>query len=148
MEKENPIKLPVSITAIVAAILLAIYCVVLWGKVDAEREKLTDLGSSEITSAAQHFDDYSKSGEDSDYYYGVADFRSFMQSYLASLDGSSDGDYLEMNKLYGSMVLSPERVQQHTAELLEIFSYLTEDYTDQNGYLRMMELNNAIDNGE
>ncbi len=148
MGKKNPIGLPVSIAAIVAAVLLAVCCVVLWGRADRERAKLTELSRAGIASAAQHLEDYSKSGEESDYRYGVADFRSFMQSYLASLDGSSDVNYLEMNRLYGFMVLSPERVQAHMAELMDILSCLSEDYTDQNGYLRMTEFNNAIGNGE
>ena len=83
------------------------------------------------------------SGAVGDYWYGVSNYKAFMNTWLA-LEGGSSAEYVWCNSVYGYMVLSPEEVQAHIDELLIAMEIIGTDYTNPNGYLRICELNNQL----
>ncbi len=116
------------------ALLLAGVCMILWQQKAAEHKKMEDLCQSSVQSALSYFADYRESGKSSDYVSGVAEFRSFMTSYLFLNNNTSDTEYVWCNTIYGDMVLYPEKVQADIQGLIEALTYLAEDYEDPSGF--------------
>ena len=93
--------------------------------------------------ALENFRSYEKTGKESDYWAGVAEFRAFLDTWLY-IEKGSNGAYLSCNSVCGFMMLHPERVQGQTDKLIAALELLAADYKNPNGDLRMMELNNIL----
>ena len=126
----------------VFALLAAVFCGLwLFEKNNlSEMEQLCQINASQ---ALVDFRQYKETRSEGDYWYGVSNYKAFMNTWLA-LGGHSSAEYLWCNSVYGSMVLSPETVQTHIDELLIAMEIIGKDYADPNGYLRMSELNNLL----
>ena len=105
-------------------------------------EQLCQINASQ---ALVDFRQYKEMGAEGDYWYGVSNYKAFMNTWLA-LAGHSSAEYLWCNSVYGSMVLSPETVQAHIDELLIAMEIIGVDYTDPNGYLRISERISELNN--
>lgn len=117
----------------------------LWQRECRDRSELELLCRSAAHSALESFQTYRDVGDESDYWYGVADFRSFEQAfYLLTEDTVRQADYVFCNEVYSHMVLYPERARAHMDEVIEVFSLWAEDVYDPNGCLRMAELRNTL----
>jgi len=51
------------------------------------------------------------------------------------------------NDFYGYLVLSPEECQAHISEVVEVLNILAKNVEDENGYIRMFELENLLKYG-
>ena len=52
--------------------------------------------------------------------------------------------YAFCNEVYGYLVLSPETSQKHMAEIIEVMEILSMNVENEDGYLRMADLRNNI----
>lgn len=99
--------------------------------------------------AMKCFEEYRDSGHESDYLYGAAAFKSFINSYklLTEGDSSQSPSYTYCNELYGSMVLFPGKCQDNIDidSLIDIASLLSEDPLDANAFIKVSELNNITE---
>lgn len=131
------------ITTAVILLLLAL-CGYLWQYKTFKNDNLEVMCKSSVNAASEHFKEYEIKGEESDYIAGVAEFRTYMTTYICLKDGESNTDYIWCNTLYGDMILSPEKVKAHISELAEALEYLAEDYDNPNGFNLINELNNRL----
>lgn len=125
-------------------VMLSVVCVFLFRDNTLKNDNLEAMCKSSVTAALDHFREYGENGNESDYMAGVAEFRTYMTSYLCMADGESDTDYVWCNILYGDMILDPENVKEHISELVDALGYLAEDYDHPNGFNRINELNNRL----
>ena len=130
----------------VALVFLCIAFFLLWRFSQPKQTDLELLQDSSLLQARQSFEAFALSGQQSEYWDGVANFRCFMQAYLILCDGST-ADYLACNRVYGRMLLNPERVQENMDGLCHALGLLCDDKSEINGFLRMSELANALDYG-
>lgn len=128
---------------LVIFILLTSLFIGLWQYEKSNTKELESLCQNSIGRALEDFKEYHDMVHVSSYWYGVAEFRTFMTAYLAIHD-ESNTDYLYCNIVYGSMILDSENTQAHIDELIEALEYLADDYTDPNGYNLMANLGNAL----
>ena len=135
-------KTKVTISIVALAMLAAVFCgLLLFEKNDhSEMEQLCQTNAAQALS---DFRQYKETGAEGNYWYGVSNFKAFMNTWLA-IKGGSSAEYLWCNSVYGYMVLSPEEVQAHIDELLTAMEIIGADYTNPNGYLRICELNNQL----
>ena len=140
-------KQKVPVAAILASCLLVTTLVFfgLWQSARHDQSDLRRLAQAGASEAYQSFSDFQARGAQSDYWHGVAAFRSYENAYTLLTDGTNKAaDRIFVNEIYGSLVLSPERSGQHIAELLEVLALLTEDVEDPNAYARMSDLRNFL----
>ena len=130
---------------VVVALLAAAFCG-LWIYEKNDQSEMIQLCQSNAVQALSDFKSYKETGAEADYWQGVSNFKSFMNSWLA-IEGHSSAEYTWCNSVYGSMVISPEKVQANIDELLAAMELIGEDYTDPNGHLRISELNNLLHHG-
>ena len=57
---------------------------------------------------------------------------------------NKSSNYAFCNEVYGCLVLSPEKSQKHIAEIIEVMEILAANVEDENGYLRMADLRNNM----
>jgi hypothetical protein len=135
--------------AIIAIFCLLITTAVFFGLWQSEKNNLSDvrqLAQISAASALDKFEEYRITNDESDYWYAVAEFRLFEQTYhrLVEQTTNKDGNYLFCNEVYGYLVLYPERSQSHINEIIDVMTILADNVTDDNGYLRMSDLRNTI----
>ena len=117
----------------------------LWQREVRSHDETRALAQAGAADAYAHFAAYQETGEESDYWYGVAAFRSFAQAYHLLVEGTNkDTNYLFCNEVYGQLVLSPGDGRAHSSELVAVMEILAQDVEDENGYLRMSELRNLL----
>lgn len=117
----------------------------LWQIEKNGNEDLKLLAQASAADACAHFIEYQTKGEISSYWFGVAAFRSFEQAYhLLTEETSKSTNYLFCNEVYGCLVRSPERSQNHISEVIDVMHMLSLDVEDEHGYVRMAELRNSI----
>lgn len=90
------------------------------------------------------FKAYESSKEESHYIRGVAEFRGYMQAYFYLIDDEGTSGYLRCESLYVEMISNPEKVKAHIPELIDIFTYLKEDYNHPDGFNAMGELSKQL----
>lgn len=132
------------IIPIVLIVALVIGCAHLWQKKIIEENDLKIMCKSSINAALEHFENYSTTGNETDYIAGVAEFRAYMTSYLCLVDEPSEAEYLWCNTLYGYMTMKPEKVKANVLDLVDALEYLAEDYDHPNGFNLVNALNNKI----
>jgi len=132
------------LTALAAFLALAaavFACLWLWEKND--RSELETLCQTNAAIALQEFSAYRETGENGHYWDGVANFRAFLNSWLAASE-ETPPEYVWFNSVYGFMILAPEKVQAAMDDLVAALEIVGADYTDPNGPLRISELNNRL----
>lgn len=134
-------------TAVIAALtMLAVVFCGLWLSERNDLSEMEYLCQSNAMQALSDFKQYKETGSEGNYWYGVSNYKSFMNTWLA-MEGGGSAEYSWCNSVYGYMVLSPEAVQAHIDELLTAMEIIGTDYTNPNGYLRISELNNQLRHG-
>ena len=110
-------KLPI-IIPIILVIALAVVCVNLWQHKTIEENDLKVMCKSSVNAAMEHFENYQSNGSEAEYISGVAEFRTYMTTYLCLTDEPSDADYTWCNILYGYMTMKPEEVKANIPDLI------------------------------
>lgn len=119
----------------------------LWRYEAEDKSDLRLLAQASAADACEQFSEYMAREEESSYWYGVAAFRTFQQAYYLLSEGTPKAlNYTFCNEVYGSLVLSPERSRAHMEELAEIMKILAQNAEDENGFLRMADLRNKLNN--
>lgn len=117
----------------------------LWQRAENSKDDIRQLAQASTADAYSQFVEYQTNGETSSYWYGVAAFRSFEQAYHLLTEGTNkSSNYAFCNEVYGCLVLSPEKSQKYIAEIIEVMEILAVNVEDENGYLRMADLRNNI----
>lgn len=124
-------------------LLLVVFAVFLWQYKTHENDKLESMCNSSVSTALKHFEEFEAEKDEADYIAGVAEFHTYMTAYLC-LKNEGNTDYIWCNILYGDMILHPEKVKAHIAELVDALAYLAQDYDHPNGFNRINELNNQL----
>lgn len=113
-------------------VLLALGVSLFWCKL--YESKLENSCHNSVNSALNSFTAYDISKDESLYIRGVAEFRTYMQTYFYLIAGESVSGYLQCESLYVDMISNPERLKTHIPELVDALSYLAEDNQDPNGF--------------
>ena len=130
---------------IICLTILSLLFGVLWQKAENNKDDIRELAQASASDAFSQFVEYQTTGEMSSYWHGVAAFRSFEQAYYLLVDGTSkSSNYAFCNEVYGYLVLSPEASQKHMAEIIEVMEILSMNVENEDGYLRMADLRNNI----
>lgn len=131
--------------AIAVLVLAVILLGALWQQARHDRSDLARLAQAGAGEALARFEDFQHGGYESDYWGGVAAFRSFMQAYGLLAEGTSKAaNYTFCGEVYGSLLCSPAQTQRHIDELIGVLQLLAEDVEDENGYLRMASLRSLL----
>lgn len=125
-------------------IILSVSCFMLWHRKNAEIEKMESLCQCSAGRALEYFQKYEADEKSSDYIKGVAEFRSFMTSYLYLNNNTSNAEYTWCSSVYGNMVLYPEKVQNNIRGLIEALQHLSTDYDSVNGFLLINTYSNEL----
>lgn len=136
-----------SIASMIIAVLslLAIIFCVLWQHTVHDQTDFTTFAQAEANKAYTSFSAYQESGNDGDYWQGVAAFYAFQEAYgLLTEDTNKSANRIFCNEVYGSLVLSPELSQAHISDILHVMKILSENVMGENGYVRMSELRNML----
>ncbi len=109
------------------------------------KEDLLLLAQSGAKEAYHQFTDYQQSGEESDYWYAVAAFRSFEQAYCLMTENTNKStNYTICNEVYGALVLHPENCREHMTDIIAIMRILAQNVENENGYVQMLALRNTL----
>ena len=76
------------------------------------------------------------------------DYNLFLSMVFRLEDSYAYQFKLDCNRLYGSMIITPEKVHENIDALINILEMLDADLNNPNAYLRMNELNNLLEHGE
>ena len=126
--------------------LLALVFAGLWLHEKQERtQQLEALCQDSVRQAYEHFSAYETEQVAEEYWYGTAEFYSFLKAYTLLCDGAQQPDRLALNRAYGSMVLAPEEVQAHPDGLLDALELLAEDLHDPEGMAELSQWNQAVE---
>ena len=134
---------------VLIAVLLvaAVVFGVLWQRALHDDSDITALARSGAGEAYARFSDFREKGYDSDYWGGVAAFRVFQEAYAVLSEGeNASADRILCSEIYGSLLIYPESAKTHIADIVEVMRLLSEDIADENCYVRMSELRNALQN--
>ncbi len=136
-------KLPIILIACLA--ITTIVFGMLWQAEKNDKDDLLLLAQASAKDAYTAFVDYQEKGHESSYWNGVAAFRSFEQAYyLLTENTNKTVNYTFCNEVYGALVLSPEKSQDHIADIVATMDILAKDVENENGYLKMSELRNTL----
>lgn len=134
----------VGIVMIVLA-LAAVAMGVLWQRALRDDADMAALAQAAAGEAYTRFSDYQAHGNDGDYWGGVAAFHTFQEAYACMEAGASQAaNRTFCSEVYGALLLSPEQGKAHVAEVLDAVALLAADVRDENGYLRLADLRNTL----
>ena len=125
-------------------VLLLVFGIGIWQHGITERTKLEVMCKASASAALEHFETYNAERKESDYLAGVAEFRSFMTTYLCLTDEAGQAEYLWCSEVYGGMILHPETIQEHLSTLMDALRNLAGDYDDPNGFQGLSRLVNVL----
>lgn len=136
------IALPVLTVCFALAALVFAY---LWYVEKSNDSDLKQLAQASATDAYTQFSSYQTNGNDSDYWSGVASFRSLEQAYVLLVqDTNKETNYLICNDVYGSMISNPDKCKDNIDEIVSALEYLSEDVESITAHDRMLELRNTL----
>lgn len=117
----------------------------LWQHEKQSQADILALCRSGASFALAGFQEYQENGSEGAYWQAVSDFRVFEQSYYMLVEGTNRAsNYTFCNEVYGSLVLNPERSQEHIEEIVDVMKILANDVMDGNGYTKMPSLRNTL----
>lgn len=120
------------------------FCV-LWQHTVHNQSDFTTFAQAEANKAYTSFSAYQESGDDGDYWQGVAAFYAFQEAYgLLTEDTSKSTNRVFCNAVYGSLVLSPEQAKAHISDIAHVMKMLSENVMDEGAYAQMAELRNTL----
>ena len=139
-------KKSVATILIIMLTLSTIAFCVLWQHTVHNQSDFTTFAQAEANKAYTSFSAYQESGDDGDYWQGVAAFYAFQEAYsLLTEDTSKSTNRIFCNEVYGSLVLSPEQAKAHISDIARVMKMLSENVMDEGAYAQMAELRNTIE---
>ena len=135
----------ITLILLICFILSTLAFGILWVKERNSQAAALLIARSSANDAYNSFKMYKNTGDESYYCYGVSAFRSFQQAYYLLVENTNKStNYVFCNQIYGSLVLFPDRSQEHITELLQITELLSNNAKDENAYILMSNLRNVI----
>ena len=135
----------VSIILIIALTLSTIAFCVLWQHTVHNQSDFTTFAQAEANKAYTSFSAYQESGDDGDYWQGVAAFYAFQEAYgFLTEDTSKSTNRVFCNEVCGGLVLSPEQAKAHISDIARVMKMLSENVMDEGAYAQMAELRNTL----
>jgi len=128
--------------------IIAVIFAVLWYAEKNDDSDLYEIAHAGVHSSLEAFRRYAETGSESDYINGLADYNLFLSMVFRLEDSEMNKCKTDCNRLYGSMIITPEKVQENIDALINILEMLDADLNNPNAYLRMNELNNLLEHGE
>jgi len=128
--------------------VIAVIFAVLWYAEKNDDSDLYEIAHAGVHSSLEAFRKYAETGSESDYINGLADYNLFLSMVFRLEDSEMNKCKTDCNRLYGSMIITPEKVQENIDALINILEMLDADLNNPNAYLRMNELNNLLEHGE
>lgn len=109
------------------------------------KEAIRQMAQTSAASACEEFAEYQRKGHDSNYWYGVAEFRAFQMAYHMLVEDTNKApNFTFCNEVYGSLVLAPEKSQENIDDIVAVMEILSADVEDDTGYARMDELRHRL----
>lgn len=133
--------------SLVCALVAAIALFFMWKLEKSNREDVEFVCQASAIHAYEDFRSFQDTKDQGCYWRGVAEFRTFMQTYFVvgdMMDEGSNTNYLWCEELYGRMTNSPDKVQEKLDDLIAAMELLAEDMKDENGFEKVSCLNQAI----
>ena len=125
--------------------LTALVFAYLWYAEKGNESDIRQLAQTSATDAYTQFSIYQTNGDDTDYWSGVASFRSFEQAYMLLVQGSNkEVNYLVCNDIYGCMISKPDKCKGSIDEIVSAIELLCEDIESIAAHDRLLELRNAL----
>ena len=114
---------------------------VLWQAAAHDSSDLRLMAVSEAGEAYEHFTEFSKSEDETDFICGLSALRAFSTAYTLLTEGTVRyPDHAMLNELCGTLLSSPETAEEHIGELTDITGLLSEDIEDITALSRLSEL--------
>ena len=136
-------RIPIALT--VAAVLVAVVFGALWQSAARDDGDLVAVARSGAIEAHTRFSDFREYGEGSDYWGGVAALHTFRAACTLLLEDSDRAaDRTFCDEIYGALLVTPERAQEHIDALIDTLEPLTKDVRDRAGWQRMAALRDAL----
>lgn len=133
------------IPLLAACIVCGVIFGVLQGRELGRKEAIRQMAQTSAASACEEFAEYQRKGHDSNYWYGVAEFRAFQMAYHMLTEGTNKAaNYTFCNEVYGSLVLEPEKSRKHMEEIVAGMEILSANVEDDAGYARMGDLRHRL----
>lgn len=133
-----------TILIIVLTLSTIAFCV-LWQRTAHNQSDFATFAQAEANKAYTSFSAYQESGDDGDYWQGVAAFYAFQEAYgLLTEDTSKSTNRIFCNEVCGSLVLSPEQAKAHISDIARVMKMLSENVMDEGAYAQMAELRNTL----
>ena len=130
---------------VIVLALAAVAMGVLWQRALRDDSDMAALAQAAAGEAYTRFSDYQTHGDDGDYWGGVAAFHTFQEAYACMEAGAGQAaNRTFCSEVYGALLLSPEQGKAHMAEVLNALALLAADVRDENGYLRLADLRNTL----
>ena len=113
----------------------------LWQGARGDTRALDQLWQSSMAQACERFDQYAARGDQGEYWYGVAQFQSMVNSAIASdRPGRTDA-----NAVCGALVYQPQLGMEHAAEIGGALSQCLDE--PQLWEIKMNELRHLLEEG-
>ncbi len=135
----------------IQSVIIVILCITvivfggLWQNARNDLSDIEQLAQYGAYNACAKFMDFEKSEDESDYWSGVSNFHTFQTSYFLLVeDTNKRSNFTFCNEVYGKLTNKPEETQQYISEIIEVMQILSEDVSDENGYMKMFELGNLL----
>lgn len=106
------------------------------------------LCTSSAARAAEDFREFARTGAETDWWSGVAEFRSFMKAYHLLHDGETGAEYIWCNSVYGFLLQGPDRAGDQAEVLAQAMELLARNPEDINGFEIISRVNNELIHGE
>lgn len=109
------------------------------------REDIRQMAQAGAANACEEFAEYQRKGHDSNYWYGVAEFRAFQMAYHTLVEDTNKApNFTFCNEVYGSLALAPEKSRKHMEEIVAVMEILSANVEDDTGYARMGDLRHRL----
>ena len=128
--------------------IIAVVFAVLWYFAKNDDSDLYEIAHAGVHGSLEAFRRYAETGSESDYINGLADYNLFLSMVFRLEDSYAYQFKLDCNILYGSMLLSREKIDANMNALIDVLEMIDADIDNPNAYLRMNELNNLLEHGE
>ena len=134
----------VSLFIVLLAISTVVFAV-LWRMEMNNKDDFRQLAQWSVTNAYTSFVEYQERGDESSYWNGVAEFKSFQNAYHILTEGTNKAtNYTFCNEVYADLVFAPETCQNQIQKIVEVMELLSLDVQDENGYIGMSQLRNVL----
>ena len=128
--------------------IIAVIFAILWYTEKNDDSELYEIAHAGIHSSLDSFLRYTETKSEGDYISAVGDYNLFLSMVFRLEDSYAYQFKLDCNILYGSMLLSREKIDANMNALIDVLEMIDADIDNPNAYVRMNELNNLLEHGE